>query len=140
MGIRTNCLVIEIYSVGIFNLYWNVAIHLTLYSRQANMRRVKHALSQGYSRLHFAIVALALVGAMWANIDLHQHQEGLSTQCVTCSLEKPIASGFFMQQAAALPTMAWQLLTLDNWQVEDGISSDVQLFSIRAPPFFNFTT
>ena len=101
---------------------------------------MKHALSKGYSRLHFIIVALALFGAMWANIDLHQHQEGLSGQCVTCSLEKPIANGFFIQHAAVLPTITWQLLTLDNWQAEDGISSDVQLFSIRAPPSFNFIT
>ncbi len=100
---------------------------------------MKHTLSQGYSRLHFVMVTLALLGAMWANIDLHQHQEGLSAQCVTCSLEKPIASGFFIPHAAVLPTMTWQLLTLDNWQAEDGIFSDVQLFSIRAPPSFNFT-
>ena len=101
---------------------------------------MKHALSKGYSRLHFVIVTLALFGAMWVNIDLHQHQEGLSTQCVTCSLEKPIASGFFIQQAAVLPTITWQLLTLDNWQTEDGIFSDVQLFSIRAPPSLHFIT
>jgi len=101
---------------------------------------MKHALSKAPSRLHLAIVTLALLGAMWANIDLHQHQDGLSSQCVTCSLEKPIASGFFIQQTAVLPTITWQLLSLDNWHADDAISPYARLLSIRAPPSSDLTT
>ncbi len=101
---------------------------------------MKHALSKAPSRLHLVIVTLALLGAMWANIDLHQHQDGLSSQCVTCSLEKPIANGFFIKHAAVLPTITWQLLSLDNWQAEGAISSYVLLLSIRAPPSSDLTT
>ncbi|MDQ6999808.1 MAG: hypothetical protein Q9M12_02855, partial [Mariprofundus sp.] len=57
---------------------------------------MKQMLLKMPAHMRFVIAMLAMLGAMWTAIDLHQHEDGLhqSGQCVVCSLEDSVAHGF----------------------------------------------
>ncbi len=88
------------------------------------------------ARMRFMVAMLAMLGAMWAAIDLHQHENGLHQpgQCVVCSLEDTVAHGFTLHMAN-LPVAPWVAFSPTSRLVELSTLACTRLVSIRAPPF-----
>jgi hypothetical protein len=86
-------------------------------------------------RVRMFAAMLSVLGAMWAAVDLHQHESGLhqSSQCVTCSLEQAAAHGFTLH-AAAPAGSPWKLLLPEHQRAEYMIAVCPRALHIRAPP------
>ena len=87
------------------------------------------------SRMRFTVAMFAMLGAMWASIDLHQHIDGLhqSDQCVVCSLEKAATHGFSLH-AAIEPVAPWISFPAVNRLARHATQVCTRPASIRAPP------
>ncbi|MDQ6996924.1 MAG: hypothetical protein Q9M82_05615 [Mariprofundus sp.] len=88
-------------------------------------------------RLRFAVAILAVIGSMWALVDLHQHKDGLhqAGACTVCSLENAAGNG----------TMTLVMLSLSSPAIVSD-AQDIQaerlclpvtniITPIRAPPY-----
>ena len=97
---------------------------------------MKQTLLQLPARMRFAMAVLAMLGAMWAAIDLHQHKDGLHQpgQCVVCSLEDTVAHGFTLH-VANLTVAPWVAFSAISRVAELSTLACTRLVSIRAPPF-----
>ena len=91
---------------------------------------------QSLPHMRFTIAMLALLGAMWSSIDLHQHQDGWHqpAQCAVCSIEKAVAHGFTLH-IVIQHIAPWDSLPPVNWLVEHAAITFAHFISIRAPPF-----
>ncbi len=86
--------------------------------------------------MRFMMAFLAMLGAMWAAVDLHQHDNGWQqpAQCAVCSLEEFVAHGFALQ--ATVQAVTLQLFrTAETRRTDNTPSSCADRISIRAPPF-----
>jgi len=97
---------------------------------------MKLTLQQMPARMRFMVAMLAMLGSMWAAIDLHQHEDGLHQpgQCVACSLEDSVAHGFTLHVAnlTVTPRVAFSPISR---LAELNTLACTRLVSIRAPPF-----
>jgi len=87
-------------------------------------------------RVPYSLACLAMLGALWASVDLHQHQSGLHkpVECAACSIEKSISHGFAPQtDIQALPQTAANEPSV--WHKRQEYSACLRIASIRAPPF-----
>jgi len=87
------------------------------------------------SRIRFYLAMAAMLSAMWAAVDLHQHENGFyqSAHCVVCSLEKAVAHGFTLQAIAQLLSPQHVFFPI-QWLEKQTFSLCVRLLPIRAPP------
>lgn len=87
-------------------------------------------------RMRFAMAMLAMLGAMWAAIDLHSHEDGLHQlgQCAICSLEESISHGFTVHAAIKSIVQENDFIPV-LWQAKNTLHSCQHAVSIRAPPF-----
>ena len=92
-------------------------------------------LRQKYVRIRFTLAMLAMLGAMWASVDLHQHQDGLhqSAQCVVCSIEKAVPNGFAFYAAIQIDAIKNHYPAVTRL-LEYNVSTFSRSLSIRAPP------
>ncbi|MDQ6955169.1 MAG: hypothetical protein Q9M20_06965 [Mariprofundaceae bacterium] len=97
---------------------------------------MKQALLQASLHLRFVMAMLAMLGAMWATIDLHPHEDGLHQlgQCAVCSLEESVSHGFTVHTAIKFIVQENDFIAV-LWQAKSTIASRLHIVSIRAPPF-----
>ncbi|MDQ7000833.1 MAG: hypothetical protein Q9M12_08140 [Mariprofundus sp.] len=97
---------------------------------------MKYSLQELPFRLRFAWAALAMLGAMWAAVDLHQHGDGFHApaQCLICSLEESVTSGL-VPQAEVRPLPQLINFAVAVWKAWPALSVSTRTVSIRAPPF-----
>jgi len=91
---------------------------------------------QASSRIRFTIAMFAMLGAMWASIDLHQHKNGLHqlVQCAVCSIEKTLTHDFTLHTAVQFMA-SWDNFPAVGQLLEHTTAVFKRLVSIRAPPF-----
>jgi hypothetical protein len=97
---------------------------------------MKYTLQESPSRLRFILTALAMLGAIWATTDLHQHKSGFHApaQCSVCLLEESVTNGFTPQTGTQLiPQLIISAATV--WQICYALAACTRVVSIRAPPF-----
>jgi len=85
--------------------------------------------------LRFAAALVAMLGGMWAAVDLHTHPTGLHapTVCHVCDLEKGLSGGFAPIDALAIAVFAvLQAANLPERQALAVIAPEST--RIRAPP------
>ncbi|MDQ7004075.1 MAG: hypothetical protein Q9N67_03765 [Ghiorsea sp.] len=89
-----------------------------------------------FNRLRMLPAALALLGFMWASIDLHQHDDGFHnlTQCTVCALEESTTQGFYL---FLIPPVVVHPSEWDSkpWQIKRLCAQYRTATSIRAPPY-----
>jgi len=90
---------------------------------------------QAPSRLRLFMAMLAMMGAMWAAVDLHQHEDGLSqsSECITCSLEESINHGFTFQALVSLDASRDSFVILLAYAAKSVFQYN-DFTPIRAPP------
>lgn len=87
------------------------------------------------SNIRFAIALLAMLGAIWAAVDVHQHQPGMHNikTCSICSLEDSASHGFVPQLVGANPLQFATYLEPACGQSDAPIAC-IRRLRIRAPP------
>ncbi|PIW47841.1 MAG: hypothetical protein COW18_07670 [Zetaproteobacteria bacterium CG12_big_fil_rev_8_21_14_0_65_54_13] len=88
-------------------------------------------------RLRFIMAILAVAGSMWAVVDLHQHQDGLTQTgaCNVCSLETAVGNG---PLTVAMSSLLSPAIISDRQPLQserDCTSAAARIASIRAPPY-----
>jgi len=88
-----------------------------------------------FGNLRVSLAMIAMLGAMWAAVDLHQHLTGLHkpVECTTCSIEQSVSHGFAPQ--ADIQAGVETIDDADNsrFPLELAIASQ-KTTCIRAPP------
>jgi len=85
--------------------------------------------------LRFAAALVAMLGGMWAAVDLHSHPTGLHapTVCHVCDLERAVSGGIAPAQNWTVePALVSAMLMLSEPQLHTIAGSDCA--RIRAPP------
>ena len=86
-------------------------------------------------KVRIALSMLAMLGALWAAVDLHQHLPGLhkSVECVACSIEQSTGHGFAPQ--ADIQASPVEFADAETTCTARGLASScVHTARIRAPP------
>ena len=85
--------------------------------------------------MRFSLAFLAMLGALWASVDLHQHESGLHkpVECSICSLENSVAHGF-APQSSVQPLSPAAVAVEPIWQQRQQQHACLRTACIRAPP------
>ena len=88
-----------------------------------------------YGRMSHCLALLAMLGASWAYVDMHQHERGIHkpASCSVCSLEDAVSHGFTPQ--SNIRVLALQIDVPDQlWQERQYRPACIHSHAIRAPP------